>query len=149
MLHSALVFCAGGNDIYAGGVYIGVSKNIGKLGDILFQAVKGTGEQMAQVVREYLAWTDLCLFAQCLHISPYIYSAHGLASPCEKDGPRDYILLLCVTEQLFLQVADYKYAAVLALTAYRSFSLVNCLDGYILQFADADARPADGLDNKV
>ena len=85
MLHSTLVFGAGGNDIYAGRVYICVTKNIGKLGDILFQTIKGTGEQMSQIVREYLAWTDLCRFAQRFHISPYIYSAHGFAASCEKD----------------------------------------------------------------
>ena len=55
MLHFALMLGSGGNDIDARGVDACVSENICELGNILFDAVKGTSEQMTEIVREHLA----------------------------------------------------------------------------------------------
>ena len=55
MLHFALMLCACRNNINASRVDACVSENISELGYILFNAVKGTGEEMAQVVRKDLA----------------------------------------------------------------------------------------------
>ena len=41
------MFSAGGNDINASSVNTAMAENIGKLGDILFNAVKGAGKQVA------------------------------------------------------------------------------------------------------
>lgn len=49
------VFGSGGHDIDAGGVDAAVAQNVGRLGDVLFNAVEGAGEQFAEIVGEYLA----------------------------------------------------------------------------------------------
>lgn len=48
-LHAAAVLCDGGHDIKAHGVDAAVPQNVGQLGDVLFQRVEGTREQVAQV----------------------------------------------------------------------------------------------------
>lgn len=45
---------AGGNNINACCVDVGVSKNICQLCNILFNAIKGSGKQMAKVMWEHL-----------------------------------------------------------------------------------------------
>ena len=56
MLHFALVFHAAGNDVDPRGVDACMSEEICKLCDILFYSVKGTSEQVSEVVREDLTW---------------------------------------------------------------------------------------------
>lgn len=52
ILHAALMLCAGGNNINASRVDIGMSENVRQLSNIFFNTVKGSGEQMPQVVRK-------------------------------------------------------------------------------------------------
>ena len=68
-----------GGDINPCGVDTGMPENIGQLGDILFDAVKGSGEQMAQVMGEDLLRRDLCLLAKCFHLPPDIMAADGFS----------------------------------------------------------------------
>ena len=58
MLHFAPVLDACGYNINTGGVDAGMSQNICQLGNILFNAVKGAGKQMTQIVGEHLAGGD-------------------------------------------------------------------------------------------
>ena len=63
ILHAAAVFFTCGNDIYAGGVDTAVSENIRELCNILFNAVKHSGEQVAQIMRKNFLRVDICFGA--------------------------------------------------------------------------------------
>ena len=75
IFHSFAVFGAGGDDIYSCGVDATVTENVGKLCDILFNAVKHTGEQVAKIVRKDLLRINICLYTECFHLSPDIRAA--------------------------------------------------------------------------
>ena len=63
IFHSLAVLRAGGDDINSCCVNAAVTENIGKLGDVLFDSIEHTGEQVAQVVRKYFLRVDICLRA--------------------------------------------------------------------------------------
>ena len=64
MLHTC------GHDIDPGGVDAAVAQDIRQLGDILFDAVKGPGKKLPQIVGEYFGCLYLSFFAKLLHLSP-------------------------------------------------------------------------------
>lgn len=66
------MFCPGSDDIDPGGVDIAMPQNIRQFCDIVVDTVKCTGEQVAQRMRKYLAWRDICLFAKGFHFPPDI-----------------------------------------------------------------------------
>ena len=72
------MFRAGGNDINAGGVNTAVTEDVGKLGDVLFNTVKGTCEQVTKIMRKYLLRIYSRLLAKAFHFSPNIRAAHWL-----------------------------------------------------------------------
>ena len=49
-----VVLHTSGHDIDPGGVDTAVAQNVGQLGDILLDAVEGSGEQLPQVMGKYL-----------------------------------------------------------------------------------------------
>lgn len=54
ILHPAAVFRAGGDDIDAGRIDAAVTEDIRQLGNVFFDTVKYTGEQVAQIVGKHL-----------------------------------------------------------------------------------------------
>ena len=100
MFHPFAVFIAGGNNVYPCRVDTAMTENIGQLCNVLFNAVKNTSEQVAQVVRKDLLRIDIGFFAQRFHFTPNIGAAYWLARPCHKNHAVFYLLLRCVTEQL-------------------------------------------------
>ena len=58
------MFCAGRDDVDPCRIDTAVPENICEFGDILFNTVEDAGEQMAQIVREYLFGIYLCLKAE-------------------------------------------------------------------------------------
>ena len=108
MVHPSAVFIAGGNDINSCCVDTAVAKNIRQFGDILFDTVKHSCKQVAQVVRKDLLRIDIGFSAQRFHFTPNIGAAYWLARPCHKNHAVFYLLLRCVREQLFLQFLDNK-----------------------------------------
>ena len=74
IFHLAFVLCSGGYDIYPRGGYIAVTENIRKLGDILFQTVKGPCKQMAQVVGKHFFGVYSRACAQFFHLCPDVAS---------------------------------------------------------------------------
>ena len=104
MLQLFAVLCAGGDNINAGGVDAGMAKQVGQLGNILFQGVKGTGKQVAQVVGKHLFGVYPGGLAQAFHLSPNSGAADRLAGAGDKDGAGGNILLGCIAQQLFLQL---------------------------------------------
>ena len=77
--HALTVFCAGRDNIDPCRIDAAVTENIGELGNILFNTVKYTGEQMPEIVRKYLFGIDLCLNAEAFHFPPDVRSAQRLA----------------------------------------------------------------------
>ena len=75
---------SGGNDVNSCGIDACVPEKIGKLGNILFNAVEHTGKQMAQIMRKYFLRTDVCLGAQGFHFTPDVDTADGFAGACNK-----------------------------------------------------------------
>ena len=75
IFHSLAVLRAGGDDINSCCVNAAVTENIGKLGDVLFDSIEhtgeqvlfqrviGPGEQVAQVMRKHLFRIDIRLHA--------------------------------------------------------------------------------------
>ena len=61
-LHTLAMFRTGGDNINSGRVDAAVTENIGKLGNVLFNPVKYTGEQVAQVMWEHLSRVYICFF---------------------------------------------------------------------------------------
>ena len=79
------MFIAGGNNVNSCGVDTAVAENIGEFCDILFNAVKYSREEMAQVVRKYFLWIYPRLLAQRFHFTPNIGAAYWLACSCNKN----------------------------------------------------------------
>ena len=79
------MFCAGADNIDARGIYTTVTEDVGKLGDILLNAVEHASEQMPQVVRKHLVGIDVGFLAQCLHITPDVRPADRLAAARDED----------------------------------------------------------------
>ena len=67
------------DDINTGGVDVGVAQDICQLRNILFQAVKHPGKQVAQIMGKYLIRCHTCLLTQLLHLAPNIAAIQRLA----------------------------------------------------------------------
>ena len=145
MLHFALMLCARRYDIDAGRIDACVSENVCEPRNVLFNRVKGSCEQVPEVVRKDLTRRHVRIFAQRLHFPPDIVSADRSSAPCDEYRSRIAFLLLDVAKQFLLQLGNDENAAVLALAAHDSLSLMQCLDRDILQLAHADAAAADRL----
>ena len=93
------MFGAGGDNVNPCGVDTAVTENVGKLGNVLFDAVKHPGEQVAQIMRKHLLRIDIRLDAQRFHLPPNIRAADRLARACYKNHTAFNILLCCIAEQ--------------------------------------------------
>ena len=69
-LDLAPVFRSGSHDIDSGGVDGTVTQNVGKLCNVLFDAVKGAGKEFSQIVGKHLGWLYPCGFTQLFHGRP-------------------------------------------------------------------------------
>ena len=85
MFHPSAVFIAGGNDINSCCVDTAVTENIGEFCNVLFNAVKNTSEQVAQIVRKYFLWIYPRLLAKSFHLPPDIRAAYWFACSCNKN----------------------------------------------------------------
>lgn len=99
IFHTAAVLGAGGDNVNPRGIDAAVTENICKLGNILFNSVEHTGEQVAQVMRKHLLRIDICLYTECFHLSPDIRAAYGFACAGHKNHTAFNSLLCCIAEQ--------------------------------------------------
>ena len=98
---------AGGHDIDPGRFDAAVAENIRQLGDILFQAVKGAGEQLPQVVWKHLRWADIGAGAEPFHFGPDIAWVQRSARPGAENAPAfDTGLFRVIQQQLIQLVRD-------------------------------------------
>lgn len=89
------MFISGSCNINSCGVDTAVTKNVGKLGNILFDAVKGTCEKVAQIMGKHLLRIYPCLLTKIFHFTPNVVSAHRLATSSYEDCTRcDFFALL-------------------------------------------------------
>ena len=65
------VLLAGRHDINARGVDAAVAQDIGQLRNVFLKAIKGSGEQLAQIVGKHFTSLHLSFVAEPLHLCPY------------------------------------------------------------------------------
>ena len=128
LFHPSTMFCAGGNNIDPCRVDTAMTENVGKLGNVFFNAVKHTGEQMTKIMRKYFFGIDLCFNAEVFHFPPDIRAAYRLARTCHEHGTCRNFLFRYIPKQFPLQITDDENTSRLALerdcclafaTAYR------------------------------
>lgn len=85
MFHPSAMFIAGGNDVNTGGIDTAVTENVGELGNVLFNVVKNTSEQVAQIVGKHLLWIYPRLLTKVFHFSPNVGSAQRSARSCNEN----------------------------------------------------------------
>lgn len=79
------VLRARGHNIDPGGIDAAVAKNVRQLGNVLFNGIKGPGEQLAQIMGKHLAAAYSCPAAQFLHPGPDTAPAEGFSVSAAKD----------------------------------------------------------------
>ena len=62
-----------------------VAQDIRQLGDVLFNAVKGSCKEFPEIMWEYFGRVHTCCSTQPLHLCPDIAAIHGLPILCNKD----------------------------------------------------------------
>lgn len=140
---------AGRYNINSRRINAAVSEDVGKLGDILFYAVKHPREKVAQVMRKDLFWVDVCLPAQGFHLAPDVCAAYRFSRSRYKNHAVFNILLRRVTEQFLFQLFYYKNRSGFRLTINNRLAAFCRFDGYILQLADTNTGCANRLQYKA
>lgn len=92
------VFRSGGHNIDPGRIDAAVAQNICQLGNILLNAVKSPGKELAQIVRKYFGWVHTRRMTQPLHLCPYIAAIQWPSISCDKNGPTSNISFLRIIE---------------------------------------------------
>ena len=104
---------------------------------------------MPKVVRKHFTLGDACPCAQQLHFLPYLNAADGPPASRYEYGPRRDLLLLDVSEQFFSELGNNENAAVLPFAVDEHLPPSQGFHRDELQFAHADPRSANGLDDQV
>ncbi len=99
-LHAAAVLAAGGNNINSCGVDAGMSQNVGKLCNILFNLVKHSCKQVPQVVRKHLFRVYVSVSAERFHLAPDVAAIDGVPCFGYKNHTALNSLLFRIAEQL-------------------------------------------------
>ena len=92
------MFGTSSNNINAGSVDIAMTENICELGNILFNAVKGAGKQVAQIVWKNLLWIYPRLLTKIFHFPPNVCAAHRSTAAGNEYHSCTYILKFCIVE---------------------------------------------------
>ena len=137
------------HNIDPGGVDTAVSQNICQLGNVLFDAVEGPGEELPQVVGKHLAFPDTGGFAQLLHQPPDPAAVERFAVSAHKDRARSDAPALCVIQQDIFQLAWNKNRPGLAFAIDGDLTPAYRLNGEELQFRHSDTCSADRLKNQI
>ena len=108
---------SGSHNIDTGGVNGAVTQNTGQLGNVLFNAVKGSGKQLSQIVRKHLAFFDTGDFTQLLHLPPDAAAVQRLSVSADGDFTGFDTTALCIVQQNILQLARNENRPGFAFTA--------------------------------
>ena len=142
------MFCTGRHDINPSRVCAAVAQNIRQLGDVLLNAVKGAGKQLAQIVWKYLAGFDVGGLAEGFHLSPDIASVERLSASRDEDRAGGDAAFLCIIQQQLSQLAGEQDRPRFALAAHRDFSALHRLHREEPQLRHPDAGATDGLQDQ-
>ena len=134
--------------VNAGGLDAAVAQDVCQAGEVLFQAVIRPGEQVPEIVGEYLAGSHPGALTQGLHVPPDIGPVQRPAVLGHKHRSGGDFLFLEIGFQQAAQLVRQEYHPPLALVAHLCPARLDGLHGYEFQFADPDARGADGLDHQ-
>ena len=99
------VLGSGRHDIDPGSVDAAMAQNICQLRDVLFYIIKGTGEQLAQIVGKDLSGVDVGNNAEFLHPRPDIAPVKGIAAPGNEYRPGGNLPFSREIQQKCLQLA--------------------------------------------
>lgn len=149
VFHAAAVLRPCGNDIDTRGVDAGMTENVRKLGNIFFDPVEHAGKEMPQVMRKDLRRVDLCRAAQGFHLPPNIRPTDRFAGAGNEEHPAINPVCRRETKQFFLQRTDNQYGSRFPFESNGRFASPDRFHGDKTQFADANTRSANGLQNKV
>ena len=142
------MFRAGGHDIDSGGVDAAVAQDIRQLGDVLLNAVKSAGKQLAQIVWKYLAGFDVGGLAEGFHLRPDIASVERFPASRDEDRTGGDAAFLCIIQQQLSQLAGEQDRPRFALAAHRDFPSLHRLHCEEPQLRHPDASAADGFQNQ-
>ena len=145
----AAVFDACGHNIDAGRIDRAVTQDVGELGDILFNAVEGAGEEFPQIVGKNFRRLHTGGFAQLLHSSPDITAVQRFACASNEDRAGDNIVPLGIIQQNILQFAWNENRPGFVFSVHSYFTLLDRLYSKILQLRHPDTCSANGLDHQI
>ena len=149
MLHGFAMLVASGDDIDPRGVDAAVTENVGELGNVLFNAAKRAGKQVAKIVRKDLVRIDVGVFAQLFHLPPDVRAADRFAAARHEDWSCCDMLLFGILQQFLFERFDKKDRANFSLAVDGRLTALDHFNRDELQFAYADASTADRLNDEV
>ena len=85
-LDLSAVLGAGGHNVDPGGINAAVPQNICQLRNILLNAVKSPGKELAEVMGKDLGGIDTRCLTQPFHLCPDVASVQRLTVSCHKDN---------------------------------------------------------------
>ena len=125
-----------------------MSQHVRQLHNVAAYLIERDREQVPQIVREHLARLYPCGAADGFHLAPYLPARERLAGSGAEDRTACDALRLGILEQLAAELRWQQDRADLALERdFRAPALCG-FDGDLRDFADADARAADGLNQQ-
>ena len=145
LLQILSVLGTGGADVNAGGVDAAVTQQVRQLGQVTLQPVERPGEQVAQVVGEYLRAVHPGIAAQRFHLTPNVAAVQRLAGTGDEHWAVGDTMAAGVAQELALQAGGQQHAAELTFAPHHGHAFAGGLHGNGRQLADADAGGADGL----
>ena len=92
------VLGAGGHNIDPGGIDAAVSKDIRQLGNILLNAVKSTGKELAKIMRKDLGRIYFRRMTQSFHLLPDVATIQGFSGPGNENCAASDTALLRITQ---------------------------------------------------
>ena len=136
---------AGFHGVDPRGIDAAMAQQIGQTDDVLFDGVKDLGEKVPEIMGEYLAPRHVGFFAQPLHHTPDIAAVERFAVSSDKHRPGLQAGLFYIFFQQFLQRRGDENHPRLVFAVHHRLAVPHRLHGDILQLADPDSRPANGL----
>ena len=96
------MFIAGSDNINSCGVDTAVTEYVCELGNVLFNTVEGSCEQVAQIMRKYLLRIYARFLTKAFHFTPNVSSAHRFAASGYENSTGRNLLLCYIAEQFLL-----------------------------------------------
>ena len=148
-LHLPAAYSPGFHGINARRIHRGMSEQIGKAHNILFNRIKCPREKVAEIVRKYLCPVHICTLAERFHHLPYICPVNRPSRFGDENTSACYFPLRRIFFQHFAKAFRNDYNAHLALHIDVRPSVSERFHADILQFAHADSCCASRLHKQI